>query len=437
MNIKPRWVTALAARRAAAVAGVAGLALGAAMLTGGSAAMAANGSEPGNLTLNPPSGPLSTLPTWSTSDACPSGFQGSAQLFEFNTDGSFASSISQVQLTGTQPFTNVNVLTGGTIEALLGVTNITPGATVEFAVECAASPDLVGATEYVQSTFLTESADGTSYTTSASGPAQGTATSTALAVSPSPASSGDTVTLTATVTAADGSHPAGSVQFETGGTDVGDAVAVDANGAASTTTTAGAPGTEQFQAVFTPTDTTGFAGSTGSASLVVNPAGAQAAGTVPLTVTVPQTGTLTVTVGEGTVNLAVQGSTSPLSATGTLNTVTVSDTRNFAPGWSASGQLGGDFEGGDSAAGHSIPADQLGWAPTAVDPLVGNATLGQVVAPGASPGLGDAAQVLASATAGNGLGTNMLSAALTLSIPDSAVAGPYTDNLTITYLLSN
>jgi hypothetical protein len=150
-------------------------------------------------------------------------------------------------------------------------------------------------------------------------------------------------------------------------------------------------------------------------------------------VTVPPTGALTVTVATGTVNLAEQGTTPPATATGTLNYVTVIDTRNTYPGWSVSGQMS-SFTGGGSPAA-TIRSDQLGWNPTAVNPLVGGATLGPAVGPGTSPnGLGDTAQVLASAPSGEGLGTNTVSASLTLDIPVATPAGAYSGLLTVTYL---
>jgi hypothetical protein len=49
------------------------------MLLGAMApAQAAIGNDPGALQLSPASGPVTTTPSWSTSDACPTGFQGSA-----------------------------------------------------------------------------------------------------------------------------------------------------------------------------------------------------------------------------------------------------------------------------------------------------------------------------------------------------------------------
>jgi hypothetical protein len=221
------------------------------------------------------------------------------------------------------------------------------------------------------------------------------------------------------------------VQFEIGGTNIGAPVPVNARGVATTTTTFPASGTQALAAVFTPASGT-YAASQGTLSLVVSGA-VNAAGAITVDVTVPATGSLTVTVAPGGVNLTEQGTTLPTTATGTLNNVTVTDTRNTYPGWTVSGQVSAFTTGGSAAA--SIPGDQLGWTPTAADPLAGGATLGPAVAPGTSPnGLADTAQVLASAPGGQGLGTNTLSANLTLDIPAATAAGAYSGLLTITYL---
>jgi hypothetical protein len=166
-------------------------------------------------------------------------------------------------------------------------------------------------------------------------------------------------------------------------------------------------------------------------SLTVN--GSLTAGTVPIDFTIPPSGLLTVTVTTTGIALTEQGTTPPLTATGTLNSVTVTDTRNLFPGWSVSGQVS-PFTGAGSAAGSTVAGDQLGWVPNGT--VSGGATLGPPVAPGTSPGLGDVGAVLASAAAGSGMGTDTLMASLTLDIPASALAGPYTSSLTVTYLES-
>jgi hypothetical protein len=441
MNKKWKWMTAGRLRRGAVILGAAGLTVSAGLATAGSA-LAGVGSQPGNLSLSAATGALSSTPTWSTTDGCPTGFQGSAQLAEFDMSGNLISRISPTVASVTTAFSGT---LDGSVGALMatvngsgqgGISATNPG-TEEWAVGCWSLAGATGSVEYTQSLFISIAAGATTYTTSSTGPVV-TATTTTLTATPSPASSGGTVNLSASVTAADGTTPAGTVQFESGGTDIGSPVAVNTGGtAAAATTSFTAPTTTgstsvALSAVFTPTSTS-YAGSTGTFSLLVQASGTQTAGAIPVDVTVPATGQLTVTVSTTAIDLAVQGTTAPLTATGTLNTVSVSDTRNTVPGWSVSGQDTA-FSGSGTAAGSTIPGDDLGWSPSGT--VSGGAILGPTVAPGASPGLADAAQVLASAAPGSGSGTDSLSASLTLDIPTAALAGPYTSTLTITYLLT-
>jgi hypothetical protein len=254
-----------------------------------------------------------------------------------------------------------------------------------------------------------------------------------LTASPDPAMVGQTVTLTAVEGAADSTHPPGSVQFEVGGTAIGAPVPVNSSGAAATTTTFAAAGTESLSAVFTPADTTAFNSSTSTLSLTVQAAPPNS-GTVPLAVTIPVTGTFTLTVDTAdTVTLTVTG----LTATGATTPVVVSDTRNTYPGWSVAGQ-DSDWTGTGSAASGTIPGNQLGWTPTG-SALAPGVTLGPLVAPGSSTGLGSTPQVLALVHAGigNGFGTSTLGADLILAIPPASPAGPYTSGLNITAVSTN
>lgn len=118
-----------------------------------------------------------------------------------------------------------------------------------------------------------------------------------------------------------------------------------------------------------------------------------------------------------------------LQTTGELRPVTVTDTRVADPGWDVSAQVS-DFASDASTFGGGF----LGWSPT-----VGSASDGQVVTPGepVAPGFptGDGLSVprsLASATAGNGVGTAQLGAGLDLAVPVDTPAGVYTALLTIT-----
>jgi hypothetical protein len=233
------------------------------------------------------------------------------------------------------------------------------------------------------------------------------------------------VTLRATETASRGKHVAGNIQFEIGETDIGTPVAVDANGVATTSTTFSTAGNEALAAEFTPTNA-GYASSTGRFSLVVRPVGPAVAGIETISVTVPRTGSFTVSIDPGPAQLTPSEST----ARGALPDVTVTDTRNSFPGWSLSGQAS-TFT--DSSGGQSVSGKHLGWVPTVVGSLRDGATLGGAVE-SEPPGLG-APATLAYAVAGCGFGTNVLSARLTLAIPETE-SGRYTGTVTITYIES-
>jgi hypothetical protein len=191
-------------RRLAVAFAAVGMIAGAGLLTAGFA-MAANTLEPGNLTLTPASGPVSTQPTWATTDGCPTGFQGSAVLSEFNTDGSFASNVSAIVNSPTTAFTGT---LQNTISSELSATAVANGGTVAFAVGCFSQSGGTGSVEYVQLTFVQLSSDGTTYATTDAGPTPAsaqsptaTSTSTPAAADPAAATSSPTSTPTATASA--------------------------------------------------------------------------------------------------------------------------------------------------------------------------------------------------------------------------------------------
>ena len=198
--------------------------------------------------------------------------------------------------------------------------------------------------------------------------AAGTAvsTTTSVTVSTQFPRVGDTVGLTATVTSASGTAtPTGTVQFQTDGTDIGTPVTLNADGMAATTTRFAAAGDQTpVWAVFTPADPTSFNASASMISVVVNPALPDTS-EIPLTTAVPQNGAFTLTVDTAdTVTLAVSGS----SAAAATTPITLSDTRNTYPGWSVSGQ-GTNWTGSGTAAGATIPGNQLGWTPSSTGTL--------------------------------------------------------------------
>jgi hypothetical protein len=193
--------------------------------------------------------------------ACPPGFPGSGVVRVIDPAGAAPENISPVNNSVTAPFSGT---LSETFAQLLGQFPAMRGNTTELAVYCFALAGGNGSAVAAQETFVTISADGATYAITNS-PQTPTATTTTLAASPSPAPVGQTVTLTATEAPA----AAGSVQFEDGGTSIGSPVAVNASGQATTTTTFASAGTRNLSAVFTPTNTTAYSGSTGTYSLTV------------------------------------------------------------------------------------------------------------------------------------------------------------------------
>lgn len=378
----------------------------------------------GNLCLFPASGSSSLTPAWTTLGGCPAAYLFSAALYTLNADGSLGSRISPVVVNVEGPVSGT--LLADVAQDISG-TGATGGEPDKWVVVCFSQPGGTGAMDYAQSMYVTLSADGSSYTTSSTPPPL-TATTTTLTASPNPAAGGSRLTLTATVTVADGTNPAGSVEFEVGGSLIGGPVAVNADGVATTTSTTifSVAGSYPLEAVYTPASSFAYASSTGTVTETVN--APPQVGSVPVTVSVPSNGAFSVTVTPGTVNLSVSG----LTATGTLQDITVTDTRNTYPGWSVSGQ-DSQFTGAGTAIGSSIPGNQLGWTPVVVGSLQGGAALGPTVA-SVSPGLGSAAATLAIAAPGCGFGTNVLSANVALAIPQTAAAGPYSGTMTLTFV---
>jgi len=129
--------------------------------------------------------------------------------------------------------------------------------------------------------------------------------------------------------------------------------------------------------------------------------------------------------------------------TGSLNTVTVTDTRGTNPGWTLTGQLEGDFinatpgneNGNTTATGvepnshNRIPAANLSWTP-AVSLAVPTDGLPGDVAPGSAAALSKStAKTLAIAALGGGGGTWQADAALSLIVPSYVNKGTYSATL--------
>jgi hypothetical protein len=353
------------------------------------------------------------------------------------TPANSASAGSAVTLTAT-----VSPTANGTVQFFDGTTAIgTPvtvsngTATTTTSALAQGSHQLTAAFTSSDPAFSNSTSTATSYTVS---PPSAQATTTALAVTPGTSSpAGTTVTLTATVTP---SNASGTITFTDGGTAIGSPVPVS-NGTATTTTATLPQGDRQLAAAFTPTDSTKFAAST-SASVTYTvtaptgggPGGGNASGTENITTTVAP-GALVLSVAGSTVALPplTLNSASTLFATaGPIQTVTVTDTRAGAPGWSLSGQVADFSDGSDT-----INGENLGWIPRLVNKVDGlNVNLGGAVAPANAVGASDSgalglksSRTLATAT---GLGTAQLGADLSLVAPTSTKAGTYTAVLTLT-----
>jgi hypothetical protein len=140
--------------RTAAVAGLTG-----GILVGSAgAALAAVGTEPGDVTLVPATGPIASSPTWSTSVACNAGFQGSAVLDEVHADGVTTNAVSNAVNSVAAPFS-------GTLQAPLSsiqsIGGIPAGGTQELVVICFSGVSETGTRDPEMSIFITYGTDGT------------------------------------------------------------------------------------------------------------------------------------------------------------------------------------------------------------------------------------------------------------------------------------
>ncbi len=286
-------------------------------------------------------------------------------------------------------------------------------------------------------------------------PPPATNTTTTLAVSPATsAPQYASVTLAATVN----QPAAGSVAFKDG-TATLSSVTVTVGASSSTAsyvTSFSTVGTHSFTAVFTPTSPALYNPSTSAASSYNTTTQTAAPVTENITVAIAP-GSLVLSVAT-TTDVLLHGPTNPTGpaelnsagdlfvATGTLNPVTITDTRAQDQGvthWTVSGSVV-DFSDGN---GHGISANNLGWAPNVIDKATTQTVVaGGSVAPahGVAPltgndpilGLGTS-RVLAASTSGTSTGTAHVTAGLTLNAPTSTVpnstAHPvYSTTLTIT-----
>jgi hypothetical protein len=452
-------------KRAAAVAGVGALVLGGALLSTSQAHAASlnvYGTGTG-LTISPATGNASTVETYSSA-ACPAGFQGSAIIEAIDPAtpaGQTKSNIVVDQMA--QPSTQVSQTFTGTFTNPLtneesGNITLVDGQQFEIGVYCFTAGNATGPGEWASGTFATLSNSGQNYVADQTVTAAPTAVNLTLTASPNPAVSGSSVTLTAH---ADAANATGTVSFENNGSTVigtGQLSGGTTSTASFTFTppTVTSPTTLNLSAVLT-TPGTGFtAGNPGTLPLTENPAPAHPTsltGSIPLAVTVPLSGTFTLTVPTTWVVLTVNGAGTV--ATAPTGPIVVTDTYNSYPGWSVTGEAtpwhGVTNPSSENPAGYpaasdipldhgsqSIPADQLGWQPTSTGTLPSGVTVSpNLITPGtAAPnGLGDAFQALATGAPGvgsfTGAGGVTLGANLTLDIPSGQEEGPYAAFLNI------
>jgi hypothetical protein len=124
-------------------------------------AQTALGTSPGAVALKPASGPINSTPTWSTTTACPAGFQGSAVFRAVRANGT-TFSISMAVAKVTAPFSGT---LQGPITEIQSVADVPDGGSQEFVVICFSGDSLTGTSRPDMDIFITYSANGT-YTTS-------------------------------------------------------------------------------------------------------------------------------------------------------------------------------------------------------------------------------------------------------------------------------
>jgi hypothetical protein len=188
---------------------------------GAQGAQVAVGTSPGAVALKPASGAISSTPTWSTTTACPAGFQGSAVFRAVRPNGT-TFSISPAVAKVTTPFNGTLQASLTEIQSVAGVSN---GGSEEFVVICFSGDSLTGTSRPDMDTFITYSANGTSYTSAATAP-PGLSSS----ASPSPGGTGS------------GSHPSSSsTASSTHGTGGSNGTSGSTPGSTATVSPAGTP----------------------------------------------------------------------------------------------------------------------------------------------------------------------------------------------------
>ena len=181
---------------------------GLSLIGGGGIAHAALGNQPGTLIITPGNDttahvgqlfPLSTVPSWSTTVACPSTANGSAKLVEVEADGSTEIAWSAFVNGASTPISAHGTVANTSVGGLEGLAGYGPGQTAELVVNCFIGASGGGGTTVPSmDAFISYSADGNSYSISNTPPAGPASTTTTLSVQPSTVQVNGSVTLTAT-----------------------------------------------------------------------------------------------------------------------------------------------------------------------------------------------------------------------------------------------
>ncbi|GLW93656.1 Ig-like domain-containing protein [Actinokineospora globicatena] len=262
-----------------------------------------------------------------------------------------------------------------------------------------------------------------------------TAPTLAMAITPGDVvAEGTPVTLSAVVSPT-GMY--GTVEFLDGTTPISAPMPYP-GGNYTVTTSALTPGLHTLTTRFTSTFASDGPGASTSLILQVVAVGGVTAG---------QNITTEVLAGELLISLAPQGVVLPapvmspdgslLTTSGSLNPITVTDTRAGNPGWTISGQVS-DFTSGSNR----INGANLGWVPGLLSAAAAQTIqVGSAIPPAAAIGPGQvpaagsgltSARTLATGAAGRGNGTATVTALLVLNVPTSTVEGTYAATLTLT-----
>lgn len=155
-------------RTAKWLAGVVAIGVGVALTSACSSSTSSGAGQQGqsaaSVQLVPASGKTSSTPTWKTAVACPAGFQGSATFKEVHADGTSTNLIAPI-VNGTASAFR------GTLEASIALIktagHIPDGGTQKLFITCYSAQSGTGQLQNQMTMYITYSADGTSYTTSA------------------------------------------------------------------------------------------------------------------------------------------------------------------------------------------------------------------------------------------------------------------------------